>query len=118
MKAKHGLVKINFDVDGLKKIIQQIKIANKADKVRLIQDLMAMDGYIKHHEDKTTKRVVLATYEEFEYAHENSMSIKLTGEDYDVILMPDAYFKRHEKKFDVLLLRGHIFLELLAGFPL
>jgi hypothetical protein len=54
---------------------------------------------------------VLADCNDFEYPHEHHTCKKLAAADYNVILVPKGFFKRNEKKFDVFLCRGHVFLE-------
>lgn len=100
-----------FDMSVFKKTIEKIKQGNKTVKLEESKKLLAIEGLITHHQDKDTKRVVLAICKEWEYPHEHHTSKKLTAYDYDVILVPNGYFKRNDKKFDVFLSRGHIFLE-------
>jgi hypothetical protein len=99
------------DIEYLKGLIEEIKLASKAERLEKITRLLSMDCWIPHHQDRKTKCVVLAAYEEFEYPHEHHTCKKLTAAGYNVILVPKGYFKRNEKKFDVFLSRGHIFLE-------
>lgn len=100
-----------FDIVVFKKIVEAIRQGNKSEKFDQINALLSCEGLINHHQNKTTRCKVMAVCEKFEYEHEHHTAIKLTGKDYDVILVPNSYFKRHEKKFDVFLSRGHIFLE-------
>lgn len=100
-----------FDMKRFKEMVEKIKQGNKAVKVEEGKNLLSMRGFITHYQNKRTKRLVLATCQEFEYAHEHSTLKKLAAEDYDVILVPKGYFNRHDKKFDAFLLREHIFLE-------
>src|SRR5437764_13566983 len=73
--------------------------------------LLSMDFWITHYQDKKTRCAVIAACNEFEYPHEQHTCKKLAAAGYNVILVPKGFFKRNEKKFDVLLCRGHIFLE-------
>lgn len=70
-----------------------------------------MDCWTIHYQDKRTQCVVLTAGGEFEYPHEQHTCKKLTAAEYNVIVVPKGYFKRNEKKFDVFLCRGHIFLD-------
>jgi hypothetical protein len=101
----------SFNLDLFREFIKHIKEGDKSIKIEVIQKLFVLDGLYTHHTDKITKRVILANCQQFEYPHELHTSQKLTGVDYDVIFIPKGYFKRSEKKFDVFLSRGHIFLE-------
>lgn len=100
-----------FDMNDFKKTIEKIKQGNKVEKLEETKKLLSFEGFITHHQDKVTKRVVLAICKEFEYPHEHHTSKKLAGVNYDVILVPNGYFKRSDKKFDVFLSCGHILLE-------
>ena len=100
-----------LDIEHLKRLIEEIKLCGKALKAEKIIELLSMDCWITHYQHKKTRCVVLATSGEFEYPHEQHTCIKLTAADYNVIVVPKGFFKRTEKKFDVFLCRGHIFLE-------
>jgi len=110
-EEKARIVQNAFDLNGFKDIIAGIREGNKNLKIEKIASLITYQGLITHHLDKTTKRKVLSAAYEFEYPHELHTSLKLTGCNYDVLFVPNGYFKRHEKKFDVFLLRDHILLE-------
>jgi hypothetical protein len=101
----------SFNLELFRELINFIKSADKTSKLEAIRRLFALDGLLSHHIDKITKRVIFANCLHFEYPHEFHTSQKLTGVDYDVIFVPKGYFKRNEKKFDIFLSRGHIFLE-------
>ena len=101
-----------FDVNLFREITNKIiSERDKTIKKEQINQLLLLDGLFNHHTDKATKRVVLANYSQLEYPHEHHTSKKLTSVNYDVIFVPNGYFKRGEKKFDVFLTRDHIFLE-------
>lgn len=100
-----------FNLALFKESIEIIKKGNKATKENEIRKLLSIEGLKVHHIDKTTKRRVKAECDRFEYPHEYHTAKKLTAVDYDVILVPPGYFKRHEKGFDVFILRDHILLE-------
>lgn len=72
-----------FNLKLFKETIEKIKQGNKTVKTKEIRNLLQMDGLINHHQDKETKRVVLATFEKFEHYHEQHTSKKLTAVDYD-----------------------------------
>jgi hypothetical protein len=101
----------SFNLDLFRELVKHIKEGDKSAKIEAIKGLFLLDGLYSHHSDKITKRVILANCQHFEYPHELHTSQKLTGVDYDVIFVPKGYFKRSEKKFDVFLSRGHIFLD-------
>lgn len=100
-----------FNVKLFKEIIEKIKYGNKTLKKEEIKKLLLMDGLINHHQDKVSKRVVLAACKKFEYPQEQHTCKKLTEVNYDVIVVPKGYFKRDEKKFDVFISREHVFFE-------
>jgi len=101
----------SFNLDVFREIIFKIKQGDKTVKLEATKQLLLLDGLLNHYTDKITKRNVLANCRHFEYPHEFHTSQKLTGVDYDVIFVPRGYFNKSEKKFDVFLSRGHIFLE-------
>jgi|GEM_PF-1455713 len=106
-----GLPQPVFILDDFKALIEKIKQGNKSIRIIEIRKLLCFRGLINHYKDKNTGRCLLAACKEFAYPHEFHTAKKLTGVNYDVVLVPDGYFKRHEKKFDVFLTRDHIFLE-------
>ena len=110
-KTQLNLPDRSFNLDLFREIVFCIKEADKTAKIETVKKLFELNGLISHYTDKITKRVILANCVQFEYPHELHTSQKLTGADYDVIFVPKGYFKRSEKKFDVFLSRGHIFLE-------
>jgi len=99
------------DIECLKTLIEEIKLSNKASKAEKIMHLLSMDFWITHYQDKKTRCTVIAACNQFEYPHEHHTCKKLAAAGYNVILVPKGFFKRKEKKFDVFLCRGHIFLE-------
>lgn len=101
----------SFDIAAFKGLIERIKVAPRHDKHAIIQQLLSFPGLLRHYRHRKTKRGVLADCEIFDYAHELHTAKKLTAADYDVILVPKGYFKAGDKKFDVFLCRGHVFLE-------
>ena len=110
-KVQLNLPDRSFSLDLFREIVACIKEADKTTRIDAIKRLLGLNGLINHYIDKVTKRGILADCVQFEYPHELHTSQKLTGADYDVIFVPKGYFKRSEKKFDVFLSRGHIFLE-------
>lgn len=100
-----------FDIVEFKEIIGRIKIETKPKKEELIRKLHELKGLVLHHSDKDTGRKILHAYPEFQYNHEFHTAKKIVSEDYDVLFLPDGYFKRSEKKFDVLVSKRHILLQ-------
>jgi hypothetical protein len=100
-----------FSIKDFKKVVENIKHGNKHSKEKDIKKLLSMEGLLNHHTDKETRRIVMASCEKFEFDHEHHTAKKLASVNYDVVLVPKGYFRRDNKKFDVFLCRGHIFLE-------
>jgi hypothetical protein len=101
-----------FSMDEFKHQVNFVKSAQtKQQKVEYISRLLQTEGLIKHYESKRTGCVVVALCEKFEYDHELQTSMKLADEQYNVLLVPQGYFARHEKKFDVFLCRNHVMIE-------
>lgn len=63
-----------------------------------------------HYTCGSPKRVVVGEFEVFEHAHERQAACKLADQGYDLVFVPNSYFDRDEKKFDVFFCRDHIFL--------
>jgi hypothetical protein len=63
-----------FDIERLKRLIEEIKLCGKALKVEKIVELLSMDCWITHYQDKKTKCVVLPEFRKFTSA--NSLKCK------------------------------------------
>lgn len=85
--------------------------ANKQEKTEEIKRLLLTAGLKKHYENKGTNCVVMAICDQFEFQHEFHTCIKLADQGYNVVLLPNGYFTRNEKKFDVFLCRNHMLIE-------
>lgn len=64
-----------------------------------------------HYSDTKTGRRVLSHSPSLQHRHEEQTAVLLSKMNYDVIFVPNAMFKRSDKRFDVLLLRDTIILK-------
>ncbi len=100
-----------IDIAYLKNIlISFFGTSDKKVKREIIEKILNDKGWFEHYRNIKTQRKVLSEGGTIEYAHELETAIKLASEDYDVLFVPKGMFARHEKKFDVFLLRDHILL--------
>jgi len=100
-----------FNISGFREIVEEIKQANKGLRAEAIGRLLSFDGLIRHYKNKDTRRSVFAASQAFEYPHEYHTAKKLAAVNYDVVLVPEGYFTRYQKKFDVFLARDYVLLE-------
>lgn len=77
---------------------------------KAINTLLASQDWVKLHTDKESECSVFTETEDMDHAHEISTAKALAAMDYDVLFAPAGMFTRHEKRFDVFLIRGHVIL--------
>lgn len=101
----------NFNFLYFRQTIIEINQGGNLARQEGITKLLNCDGLRCHINNNDTGRGVFSISETFEYPHELATATKLTTEDYDVVFMPEGFFSRHEKRFDVLLCRDHVSFE-------
>ena len=99
------------DVTGFITLIQScFEAVSKVYRKAQIQKILNTGDLHEHYKDGKTERRVLAHSNVLEHKHEKATAILLAQVNYDVVFVPQALFKRSEKRYDVLLLRDTVII--------
>lgn len=101
----------DFKIGDFKGIVEEIRHGTRSEKTAAILRLLVCNGLRCHITNNATGKGVYSISETFQYAHEYATAVKLTNENFNVIFVPNGYFEKGQKKFDVFLCRDHMLLE-------
>jgi len=106
--TKRLLIDITFFITAITACYEAI---NNKVKRHQIETLLAAEDWHEHYKNKKTSRKVLSESQLIEHQHELQTAIALTYANYDVLFAPKGLFQRHQKRFDIYLIRDHIIIE-------
>lgn len=92
-------------------ICELSKLRRQKAKAAKLQCLLILHEWHRHYESKQTGCVVLNESAEMEFPHELVTAQLLADEGYNVLFAPKELFGIDQKKFDVFLIKDHLFLK-------